>query len=347
MKRFKMITALMLAAVMLLGVTGCGNGDMDAMKAQMQAMQQQLDAAIEAGFAPSGQDKMPQQDSAAEKEDMVLALHATIDGQSAVPVSGEQLTATAVIPEGMAVDHWALGGEHQLDQVEETFVFTAQQATAVEAVLRPEKKVTSINAQMQFLDEKQKPKGEEFTEFVFEEDYQNPVTKEDIVGGMVTVYVEAEIPSGYDVDYWLINEVPYYFNRTIKSFTVYDLDQTTVYEVVLKKVNAPASTPKATPKPTAKPTPTPDEYWATIAPKEKYTVTCVGCTFSGGGYKNATKGTVTEGTKITVKENIDYSGAVVWINGDYIKGDNWNPGPDSFSYTVKKDCRFECVGIIN
>ena len=33
-------------------------------------------------------------------------------------------------------------------------------------------------------------------------------------------------------------------------------------------------------------------------PKQKYTVKCIGCTFSGGGYTNASSGEVEAGTQI-------------------------------------------------
>ena len=172
-----------------------------------------------------------------------------------------------------------------------------------------------------------KPKGEPFTEFVFEEDYENPVTKETMPGGWITVYVEAVVPKGYAVDYWLINDVPYYYNRTVTSFTVHDLNEATVYEVVLRKENAPSSTPKPTAKPTTTPQyvyepdpdPTPEPVY--------YSVSCSDCTFSGGGYSGATSGSVPAGTVITVTENVSYSGSVKW-SGDYEAGDNWNPGPD-------------------
>lgn len=357
--------AVLLVALLLFCLTACQSGgnnvELEAMKKQMQMMQQQLDEAKQAGYNPpapaAASTPVPTLPAPTEDEsgDLVLALHSTIDGETSLFTDGAtELVATAVIPEGMAVDYWELNGEPYYEDMEDTFLFTAQGNTVVDAKLRPERKVTAINAEMQFLDEKNKPKGDAFTEFVFEEDYENPVTKEAMPGGWITVNVEAVIPRGYDVDYWLINGVPYYYSRTVRSFKVYDLNEATEYEVVLKKESAPSSTPKPTPKPTSKPTQAPIYYEpdpestpnSTPEPVTYYSVSCTFCTFSGGGYSGASSGSVPAGTVITVTENVSHSSAVTW-SGDYEAGDNWNPGPNSFTYTVNKDCSFMCRGIIN
>ena len=67
---------------------------------------------------------------------------------------------------------------------------------------------------------------------------------------------------------------------------------------------------------------------------------------SGGGYGGATGGSVPAGTTITVTSAVTYSSSVYW-EGSYSVGDNWNPGPKSFSYTVNSDCSFTCYGIVN
>ena len=345
----------------LLRLTACQSGsnnvELEAMKKQMQMMQQQLDEAKQAGYNPSApaaaSTPEPTLPAPTEDEsgDLVLALHSTIDGETSLFTDGAtELVATAVIPEGMAVDYWELNGEPYYEDMEDTFLFTAQGNTVVDAKLRPERKVAAINAEMQFLDEKNKPKGDAFTEFVFEEDYENPVTKEAMPGGWITVNVEAVIPRGYDVDYWLINGVPYYYSRTVRSFKVYDLNEATEYEVVLKKESAPSSTPKPTPKPTQAPIyyepdpePTPN---STPEPVTYYSVSCSGCTFSGGGYSGASSGSVPAGTTITVASAVTSTSSVYW-RGSYSVGDSWNPGPNSFSYTVNSDCSFKCYAIVN
>ncbi len=363
----KKLFAVLLAVLLLLGLTACqsssSDAELEAMKVQLQLMQQQLDQAKEASYTP-GQQLAPNaaatdapvnnesETTGDESGDLVQALHSTIDGQTSLIIDGAaELVATAVIPEGMAVDYWELNGDQYYEDMEDTFLFTAEGNTVVDARLRLERKITTINAEMQFLDKKGKPRGEEFTEFVFEEDYENPVTKETLPGGWITVNVEAVVPRGYEVDYWLINDVPYYYNRTVTSFKVFDLNEATIYEVVLKKENAPSATPKPTPEPTQRsvtttaptqepvyiPDPTPTPVY--------YSVSCTFCTFSGGGYSGATGGSVPAGTKITV--TADYTGPGYW-EGSYVKGDaSVDSGVKSFSYTVNSDCSFAHFGIVN
>lgn len=125
---------------------------------------------------------------------------------------------------------------------------------------------------MRFLNAKNKAGGDPFTEFVFEEDYVNAATGGTVPGGTISVYVEADIPRGYEVDYWLINHVPYYYNRTITSFRAFDLSESAVYEVVLKKKGEASSTPKPTAAPTAQqpaatPAPTPEPVYYSVSCK--------------------------------------------------------------------------------
>lgn len=274
-KTMKKIIVTVFILLMLFSLTACQSGgnhaEIETAELQTRVMQQ-LDEANKEKQEPSvpaeTQTAVPENTLPGpyedESGDLVLALNATIDGETTLITDGMvNLTATAVIPEGMAVDYWELNGERYYEDMEDTFHFSAQGNTVVDARLRPEHKVTAINAEMQFLDTNGKPMGEEFTEFVFEEDYENPVTNETLPGGWITVCVKAVVPKGYAVDYWLIDDVPYYYNRTVTSFTVYDLNETTVYEAVLKKENittskpTPRPTPAPTPKPTSKPAPAP------------------------------------------------------------------------------------------
>lgn len=364
----KRILSAALVILLLFSLTACqgnSNADLEAMKLQMQLMQKQLDEAKEAGYEPSepaepvqAQTPAPEAPAEAESGYRIVALHSTVDGETSLIADGTyELVAEADIPERMAVDYWEVNGIPYYEDMTEAYLFVPQEDTVVDARLRPEHKVTTINAEMQFLDKKGKPKGEEFTEFVFEEDYENPVTHETCLGDWITVNVKAVVPKGYAVDYWLINDIPYYYNRTVTNFTVHDLNETTVYEVVLKKENAPSSTPKPTVKPTVKPTQqpvqtpyvpvqTPYVPEPTEAPVVMYSVSCTYCTFSGGGYSGATSGTVPAGTRITVTEARPGS-EVFWPSGSYINGENSDPGPSSFSYTVNSDCSFYCESVVN
>ena len=153
----KKILAVLFAALMLFSFTACrdgGNADLEAMKAQMKLMQQQLDEAKQAGFNPSGENApapestpapapaIPSTDSA-----YVIAINSTIGGETLVPVDGSaSFTAEAIIPEGMAVQNWEVNGAPYYEDMEPTFAFTADGYTVVEARLRPEFKVTTTNA---------------------------------------------------------------------------------------------------------------------------------------------------------------------------------------------------------
>lgn len=85
---------------------------------------------------------------------------------------------------------------------------------------RPVKTITAINAEMRFLNAKNKAGGDPFTEFVFEEGYVNAATGGTVPGGTISVYVEADIPRGYEVDYWLINHVPYHITARSRVFAL-------------------------------------------------------------------------------------------------------------------------------
>ena len=348
----KRIGSLVLALLMLLCLTGCQSGgnqaELEAAKVQVQLLQQQLDEANAAlAEAEKGDDTATVQiaePEAAPAPEMfqIAAVNARINGEQRAAIHvGEtaELTAEAVIPEGMALDYWALNGERLAEQTGASCTFTAQDNAVIEAVLRPVKTVTAINATMQFLNAKDKAGGDPFTEFVFEEDYVNPVTGETVPGGTITVYVEADVPRGYEVDYWLINHVPYYYNRTVTSFRVDDLDASTEYEVVLKKKGEASSTPKPATQPNTTPAPTEEPVY--------YNVSCIGCTFSGGGYSGATGGKVPAGTviKVTTTYSTDYT---LYWRGSITDGSNsTGGGARSHTYTVNGDCNFHCMAVIN
>ena len=131
-----------------------------------------------------------------------------------------------------------------------------------------------LNAKMGFVSGTSATGGGYFTEFDFTEDYTNKASKQTEKGGRITLKVIADMPK--TVDYWLFNEAKLVFNTdTITHFFVRDLDASMIYI------------------PNAKGFVPPD-------PNAKYEVTCTGCTFSGGGYTNATSGYVRAGTYITV-----------------------------------------------
>lgn len=382
----KKIFAAMLVLLTLLSFTACSRGgdssaEVRAMRVQLEQIQNQLDDAnarlSEAGAQPAAAQAPAENAAFAISESpadenicRIYAYNCTIDGQSVIELhEGGTYTAEAIVPEGMAVYGWMFNGELVTDEYsanafmeplpycEELYTFDAALGDATIAViLRDEKRVMSINASMRFLDKRGRAKGAKFDDFIFEYDYENTVTHETQPGGLISVYVEADIPKGYTVDYWLINGIEYHFDRTVKGFTVYNIEESTVYEAVLKEESKSTSKPK--PKPT--PTPTPRQ-WAdkptrtaeparTAEPVVYYNVKCTSCTFSGGGYSGATSGMVPAGTTITITSN--YGGDKVVWEGSYADG-NADVSPaipsrtTSFSYTVGADCYFNCRHIVN
>ncbi|MFA5674934.1 MAG: hypothetical protein WDA65_00240 [Christensenellales bacterium] len=153
---------------------------------------------------------------------------------------GLTVAAAADIRDGVVVDYWKVNG-NRLEGQELEIEVEVGGDTVIEAVLREELKVVTVNAYMQFLDDKNKPTGDKFTEYVFE--YDN----DKVSGKEISVYVCAEAPKGYEIDYWLIGAVPHYFNKTVTSFKALNLKESVVYEVVLKKTAVKAPSKKPTP----------------------------------------------------------------------------------------------------
>ncbi len=265
---------ILLCAAMAFSMSACGilnaGGDSDtaALQAQIDELESKLAAATSAPTETEAQ-------APAAVMQYVLAYNALVypeGGDPASAASALEITAstsvvvTPVLPEGKIVEHWDVNGQ-EFEAVEnQAMVITVDSTTFVKAVLRDELKVTSINAYMQFLDEDGNPHGDEFYEYVFEYDDENVSNK------LITVYVKAELPDGYTVDYWKINGVPYDFNKTVTAFTVEELDETTVYEVVFKKADAP-STPKPTSTPALNETPSPTSTpsWSFVLPSVPFT----------------------------------------------------------------------------
>jgi len=250
------VICILLCAAMAFSLSACGilnkGNDTAALQARIDELEGQL-----ASVTPGVTTIISEGEAAAMQ--YVLAYNALVyleGGDPASAASALELTGstsviiTPVLPEGKVVDHWDVNGQEFAAAENQAMVLTVDSTTFVKAVLRDELKVTSINACMQFLDEQGKPYGDEFYEYVFEYDDEHVSNK------LITVYVKAEIPDGYTVDYWKINGVPYYFSKTVTAFTAENLDETTVYEVVFKKADAP-STPKPTSTPALNQTPEP------------------------------------------------------------------------------------------
>lgn len=165
----------------------------------------------------------------------IILQHAQIDGEVfAERDVNATYTANVVLPdEDTAVDHWEIDGV-ATEECGESFTFSGADGSMIAAILRPRDVVKGINCHFQFFEGDRSPVGESFTEFDFEEAYTIPATGENHEGGTICVNVTADIPSGYEVDYWLINDVKYDFDADVTAFGVHDLDEYTVYEVVFK-----------------------------------------------------------------------------------------------------------------
>ena len=310
----KRILTLVLLAAMLLSLAACGSdealaakqSEIDQLKGQLTAKQEELDK------LKASEESLKQQLAALGATApiyQVTAIHATVDGKSAVEFTAERsFTATAILGEGQVVDHWELNGQAQPDSAKETFVFNADEDVLVVAVIRAEKKLTTITAELRFLNKDKNAAGDPLTEFVFEEDYVNPATGEKCEGGKITAEIKAVIPGGKMVDYWIINGVPYRYSSNVTSFVVEDLDEATTYEVVLKDI-----------------------------PITYYRVTCEGsCNFDG-----KKEGYVAAGTTIKVVSAGNYY-CHFYVNGKLFASD-----VRSITIVINEDTHIEGYAIIN
>ena len=124
--------------------------------------------------------------------------------------------------------------------------------------------------------------------FDFTEDYVNRATKKREPGGQVSVRVKATVPKGKKLNYWKFDDARFDLGRQATEIVVRGLNVSRTYEAVLTGTAASGEI-------------------------QYFTVSCSGCTFSGGGYSNASSGTVQSGTQITVRSS---SGVSRWsVNG--------------------------------
>ena len=193
--------------------------------------------------------------------------------------------------------------------------------------------VKTIRAKMCHLTAKDYGKGGWMTEFDFTSDYRNKATEKQEKGGQVTVRVRAAIPDGKKISYWKFDEAKLDFDTDVTQFIVRTLNVSKVYEPVFGA---------------AKTTTNKTEY---------YNVTCKGCTFSGGGYTNATSGKVPAGTQITVTNKTGSGLVQRWeINGTTLLATVGMPGVgrekvivtnNTITRTINKDTTIQCWGVIN
>ena len=172
------------------------------------------------------------------------------------PVTGEtcpggEISARISAPKDRKnqIDHWVLNGVpyyfsskvwfitvHDLTDSLSFEVVYKKNADWSEraAVLTDEQIISAVDAQIQFVNEKRQPLGEKFTRFDFTRDYTSYATKENVRGGEFSGRIEAIIPAGMELDYWLINGVPFYFNIAPRCITVLGLNESTTFQPVFR-----------------------------------------------------------------------------------------------------------------
>lgn len=198
--------------------------------------------------------------------------------------------------------------------------------------------VKAINAKLCHIKASGYGAGGWMDQFDFTLDFKNRATEQMEQGGQVTVRCRANVPEGRRISYWKFDEMKIDFNTDVTQFIVHTLNESKIYEPVLGEYRATA---KPTAKPTATPTPKPT---ATPTPVVKYRVDCHQCTFSGGGYTNATSGTVPAGTVLTFKGNMGMtSGNKWWVNGSHLTTVDAN----TITRTINQDTYVEWQVIIN
>ena len=300
----KRLLAIALAVILVLGLCAC-SGDQETVKTlleQNQALTEEL-ATLKAAIPT----------------DHIYCVNSSINGQTSISAPQEgTYTATAIIPEGMTVDYWTLNGITQ-GCTDDSFTFTASGGAVVEAVLRPEKTIETINAHMYFLDANKKPAGESFKKFVFEDSYKHPISGQTEAEGVISVYIEAEIPQGHMVDYWLINGVIYDTEYSISGLWVEYQTESAVYEPVFAKIPEAPQTPEPT------------------QPVVQYYVSCLWCSYNG-----ITEGYVPEGTTIYVVGDSTIPGNF------FVNGNKYNTEwVTAISVTIYENTYIEFYSVVN
>lgn len=270
----------------------------------------------------------------------------------------DNIVITAQIPRGRKVDYWVINGiqydfDRKVSSIRLThadrdwtfeIVYTRSDAQTLltaeqiqEARTGEQLVITAVNAQLCHIKKGTTGGGGWIESFDFTEDYTNRATNAQEQGGQVTAKVKATIPRGKKVSGWKFGETELYPNVQVTWLLPRMLNTSMTYEPIFSG----ASSATVTPGPTDPPT----------AVTRYYTVRCYNCTFSGGGYTNATSGTVAGGTTITLHAN--FSAVHSWyVNGTLkLRGRKatgyYNDQRVSFSAAINKDTTFECYQEIN
>lgn len=215
--KLRRLCAVLMPVFLSIGLVGCGSSgaEEEAARAAYEAELREYNRQC----AELEELRARVEETENSVDEYIAAVNATVNGESFALVDGSlEYTAQAVLPDGMLVDHWLLDGESFPGG--ESFSFSAEGGCVVEAVLRPEKKLTAINAKMSLMDENGKPVGESFTELSLED------------RDSVSVLVYAETDDLTTVDHWIVNGVAIDVYGFVLEFRAYDLSETTTFEPV-------------------------------------------------------------------------------------------------------------------
>ena len=273
--------------------------------------------------------------------------------------TGEEMTETTVTPQdsyiitakpakGQKVDYWVINGVKydflrtfkwiNMTAFDRSWTIEVAYKKAEPETLRSFEEIQAArngsrltaevkNGEMCHLKEGKKGGGGWITSFDFTDDYMNRASNITEKGGQLSAKIRAKIPKGKKVSGWKLDGTEFYPATTVNDFIVRTLDTSMTYEPIFAS--------KAEAKPTKKPTEKPDPV------VQYYTVSCKGCSFSGGGYNGATSGSVPAGTKITVRS--DYSEVNYWkVNGSRVDSDS-----KTITRTINSNTTVVCYSVIN
>lgn len=261
-----------------------------------------------------------------------VSLSADGQGETSVVVGAEDVAyITAQVPEDGEVAYWVFNGVRYdfSENVTTLRVESADRSWEIEAVPADGEARTQltaeaiqeartgetliadgVRAELSHVDASGNPDGDWRISFNFTRDYQNQATRRREDGGQVSVKVRAVGLWNQFVVGWKFDETAFYPNAVVSDFVVRHLNTSMTYEPIFGS--------------------------DTDMELPKVTVTCVNCTFTGGGYSNATSGKVTVGTPIHVTGN---GGSGSWdVNGSLVYGpEGWALESYSIDWTVTKN----------
>ncbi len=262
--------------------------------------------------------------------------------------ASDNVIITAKVPRGKKIEYWVINGvrydflrtvsSFRLTAFDRSWTFevvfkktdatTLHSEAAIQAARTGQALLCkTVNGEFCHIKEGTKGGGGWIKEFDFTNDYNNRATGVLERGGQITVKVRATIPKGRNVIGWKFDETEIYpVGTAIKQFVVNRLDTSMTYEPIFGK--AAVTNPPVTNPPN---------------PVTRYvTVRCIKCRFSGGGYSNATSGSVPVGTTITITAN-ENSSEVYW----YINNTNIGMKGRTIKRTINVDTTIEAFPVIN